>query len=80
MVGRLYTPEDEIDAIHEELGRWRRRMVDAERARHDGRGCDWVQLDKTITRCRFHIDRLERALSEAQDAAQAAWDALEESA
>ena len=77
MIGRLYTPEDEIDVIHEDLGRYRRRLFDAERARHDGRGCDFVWLDKTILRCRVAIERLERELADAQAAERAAWEALD---
>ena len=73
----MFTPEDEIDELHHELGRWRRRLNDAERARYDGRGCDFAELDRTIGRCRFQIARLERELAGALEAERAADEAYE---
>lgn len=59
----MFTPEDEVDELHRELGRWRRRLHDAETASGEWRQCSYVEVQKTITRCRFHIGRLERALA-----------------
>lgn len=33
----MFTPEDEIDVLHHELGRARRHLYDLERAPHEGR-------------------------------------------
>ena len=73
----MFTPEDEIDVLHEELGRWRRRLFDAERAAGEWRLCSYVEVQKACTRYRFQIARLERELAEAQAAAFAADEALE---
>jgi hypothetical protein len=60
----MFTPEDEVDEIHRELGRWRRRLHDAETSAGEWRQCSYVEVRKTIARCDFHIARLERALAE----------------
>ena len=60
----MFTPEDEIDELHHELGRWRRRLHDAERAAGDWRQCSYVEVQKACTRYRFQIGRLERQLAE----------------
>ncbi len=73
----MFTPEDEIDELHHELGRWRRRLHDAERAAGDWRQCSYVEVQKACVRYRFQIGRLERQLAEALEAQRAADDAYE---
>jgi len=63
--GRVYTLEDEIDVIHEDLGRARRHFDDLERARHDGRMANESELDEAINRARDRVRDLELALREA---------------
>jgi hypothetical protein len=63
--GRVYTLEDEIDVIHEDLGRARRHIDDLERARHDGRMANESELDQAIGRARDRVRDLELALREA---------------
>lgn len=65
MVGRLYTIEDEIDVIHEDLGRARRHYNDMLRAEHDGRMADEDEHRQELTRATRRVHRLEAELSEA---------------
>ena len=63
--GRVFTMEDEIDVIHEDLGRARRHHNDLERARHDGRMVNESELDQSIRRAAHRVRALERELAEA---------------
>ncbi len=63
--GRVYTIEDEIDVLHEDLGRARRRYDDLVRARHDGRLVSEVELEQAIGRMADRVRVLERELAEA---------------
>ena len=58
--------EDEIDVIHEDLGRARRRLIDIERAPKDGRwtgdGTEWMDA---CANQRQRIRVLEAELREA---------------
>ena len=64
MVGRLFTIEDERDALEDELGMARRRLWSVERAPAEGRWtrsrADWV--DEMDMR-RDKVARLERDLA-----------------
>ena len=73
----MFTPEDEIDELHLELGRWHRRLHDAETAQGEWRLCSYVEVRKACGRYRFQIARLERQLTEALEAQRAADDAYE---
>jgi len=63
--GRVYTIEDEIDVLHEDLGRARRRYDDLVRARHDGRLVNESELEQSINRLADRVRVLERELAEA---------------
>lgn len=65
MVGRLYTSEDEIDVIHEDLGRARRHYNDLLRAEHDGRTADPVEHWKSLRLAETKVMALEVELREA---------------
>ena len=64
MVGRLFTNEDERDALEDELGQARRRLLSVERAPREGRWtrsrADWV--DEMEMR-RDKVARLEHDLA-----------------
>ena len=63
----MFTPEDEIDELHRELGTARRRLDSIERAPKEGRWCrsktDWLDAVETQ---RDRIGALERDLAGAQ--------------
>jgi hypothetical protein len=65
MDGRVYTLEDEIDVIHEDLGRARRRIHDLEQAEPDGRITDPELHQAELRKARDRLDELEMALLEA---------------
>jgi len=54
----MFTPEDELDTLDEELGRERRRLLSLERAPHEGRwtrsGAEWMD------ECEQQRDRIAR--------------------
>ena len=64
MVGRLYTLEDEIDVIHEDLGRARRHLNDLLLA-PTGRVADEVEHWKSVRLAETRIMALEAELREA---------------
>jgi hypothetical protein len=70
MVGRLYTIEDEIDVLHEDLGRARRALNSMLRAKHDGREADATVLDKEVRRQTQRVRALELELGEALSSQQ----------
>jgi len=65
MVGRLFTVEDERDALEDELGMARRRLHSIERAPSEGRWTrsrtDWVD---TVEMHRDKVARLEHDLGQ----------------
>lgn len=65
----MFTPEDEVDVIHEELGRARRRLWEKERAPFDRRVCDVQRWSDSLQAARNRVAFLERQLAEAQAAA-----------
>ena len=73
----MFTPEDEVDVIHEELGRARRRLWEKERAPFDRRVCDPVRWSDSLQAVRNRVAVLERELTEAQAALAAADEAYE---
>lgn len=64
MVGRLFTIEDERDALEDELGQARRRLHSVERAPSEGRwtknGTAWMDA---VANQQAYIRRLERELA-----------------
>jgi len=64
----MFTPEDEIDELHQELGRYCRRLHAAENAEGEWRLCSYVEVRKACARYKFQIARLERELAERQAA------------
>ena len=72
--GRIYTPEDQIDALHEDLGQARRRVDDIDRAITDGRMVNEPEHDQALRRARRRVTELERELSRALAEQQAAED------
>ena len=63
--GRVYTLEDEIDVIHEDLGRARRHVDDLLRAESDARVTDPELHADTLRRATERVRELEVALREA---------------
>lgn len=66
--GRVYTPEDELDVLHEDLGRARRRLADLERAPYDHRTCDPIKHGDTLAAARQRVAKLERELAKSLEA------------
>ena len=75
---RLFTLEDEIDVLHDDLGRARRRYDDKLRARFDGRMVNQQEFNASLAALRGQIRRLERSLADALAAQQAADEAYEQ--
>jgi hypothetical protein len=69
MVGRLFTVEDELDVMDEELGRERRRLHSLERAPSDGRwtrdGVAWMDAVGTQENRVRRLEKERAALSVA---------------
>jgi hypothetical protein len=65
MVGRNYTLEDEIDVLHEDLGRARRHLTDLEYAETQGRVTDWEAHAESLRKARERVAMLEVELREA---------------
>lgn len=63
--GRVYTMEDEIDVLHEDLGRARRHLYDLERAEPDWRVCSPALHRNELLKARQRVQVLERELREA---------------
>lgn len=78
MDGRVFTPEDEIDVLHEDLGRARRRVADLERAPFDGRRADPDQHERSLLRARENVRELERELAVVLEVQAQAEDAYRE--
>jgi hypothetical protein len=66
--GVMLTPEDELDVLHHDLGRARRRLHDLERAEFDHRVCDRIRWEDSLQAARNRVGVLERELVEAQEA------------
>jgi hypothetical protein len=64
MVGRPYTIEDEMDELHEELGKARRRVESLLRAPRDGRMGDRLEWEDSLANARQRVAVLERELAE----------------
>lgn len=73
----MFTPEDEIDVLHQELGRARRALHEKERAPFDRRVCDFERWSDSLQAARNRVAYLERELAEAQAAVFAADEAYE---
>lgn len=73
----MFTPEDEVDVLHEELGRARRRLSEKERAPFDRRVCDPITWSDSLAAARRRVLVLERELAEAQAAVLAQDEAYE---
>lgn len=78
--GRVFTLEDEIDVLHEDLGRARRRLDSLERAPFESRVCDPEQHEASLRAARENVAELERELREARMSEQAALDAQDAAA
>lgn len=76
----MFTPEDEVDVIHAELGRARRLLWEKERAPFDRRVCDPITWSDSLAAARRRVLRLERDLAEAQAAVLEADEAYERDA
>lgn len=63
--GRVYTMEDEIDVLHEDLGRARRHVDDMLRAESDGRVADPDLHAAALRQGMERVRLLERQLAEA---------------
>ena len=63
--GRVYTLEDEIDVIHEDLGRARRYLDELDRAESERRIADPEQHAETRRGAVARVQALEVALREA---------------
>ncbi|MCC6640910.1 MAG: hypothetical protein IT386_07080 [Deltaproteobacteria bacterium] len=63
--GRVFTLDDEIDTIHEDLGRARRRLESLERAEFDGRVADRDAWRLELARTTERVQALELELREA---------------
>jgi hypothetical protein len=63
--GRVYTMEDEIDVLHEDLGRARRHVDDMLRAESDGRVADQEIHAASLRQGMERVRMLERQLAEA---------------
>lgn len=74
----MFTPEDEIDVLHQELGRARRALYEKERAPFDRRVCDVIRWSDSLQAARNRVDVLERDLAEAMAAQRDADDAYME--
>lgn len=63
----MFSPEDELDVLHQELGQKRRRLESVERAPREGRwtrsDTDWVDVTEML---REEIAGLEREIAGAQ--------------
>jgi len=58
--GRIYTREDELDILDEDLGVLRRRLWNLESAPYEGRACDQEAIEFGAARIREQIRELER--------------------
>lgn len=65
--GRVYTLEDEIDVLHEDLGAARRRVHDLEAAPRDSRVADPIEWEDTLANARQRVKFLEHELSRFQN-------------
>lgn len=78
MDGRVYTPEDEIDVLHEEIGKARRSLRDLESAPREGRFVgDAIDYEDRVSAAQRRVGFLERELREARAAQVAADEAYE---
>ena len=75
--GKVYTLEDEIDVLHEDLGAARRRVHDIDRAMVDGRMVNEPEHDQALRRAKQRVIDLERELSRLLAEQQAADEAYE---
>jgi len=73
----MFTPEDEIDVLHDELGRARRTLFEKERAPFDRRVCDPIRWEESLQAARNRVRVLERELADAQAALLDADEAFE---
>jgi hypothetical protein len=58
--GRVYTPEDELETIDEDLNVLRRRLWNLETAPYEGRAADQDAIDLAVAKVREQIRALER--------------------
>ena len=61
--GRVYTIEDELDVLHNDLGRVRRQIHDIQCAMFDGRMVNEPEHDQALQRARQRLAELERELA-----------------
>lgn len=62
---RVYTLEDEIDVIHEDLRRARRHRDDMLRAPSEGRVADQAEFEKHLRIAELRVRAIEAELREA---------------
>lgn len=74
MDGRVYTPEDELDVLDEDLGRARRKHESLLRAKFDGR-INESDYEQALWRADRRVRDLERELSKALEVQAQAEDA-----
>lgn len=72
----MFTPEDELDVIHEDLGRARRALDLKERAPFEHRVADVDEYERSLAQARENVRELERELRVAQAEWDAALDAM----
>jgi len=73
----MFTPEDEIDVLHHDLGQARRRLFHLEYAELEHRVTDKAWHELSLQQARRLVQRLERELGEALAARRAADEAYE---
>lgn len=74
----MLTPEDELDVLHDDLGRARRRHDSLLRARSEWRATNETELDASIRRAAHTVKTLERELAGLLAEQRAADEAYEE--
>lgn len=69
--GRVYTPEDQLEVLEDDLARAQRRFADKERARLDHRIVNEPEFEASWRRAHQQVRDLERAVAEARAALEA---------
>lgn len=66
--GRVYTPEDQLEADREELRAAERHLARMERAGIESRVVNEPEWNRSLRRLRARVDGLRRAVAEAEAA------------
>ena len=62
----MLTPEDELDILHQEIGKARRKLWSLENAPYEGRVGDEREWERSVHFARQNLQELERELVLAQ--------------